>query len=154
MSMICVGVMTCRNTAEHTTIKLRLLRIAQSYNSVINFDINWSEPIMASLPISSCAFSVEDGNGSGNCEMLLLPEGWFVNGKTNNSSTIERMEFIQRIAENVIAEGIPIEFYIGTSGDLPEDYYSQSVDRHQLANFLASHIEKINSMESLHIIVR
>ena len=152
MSMICIGVTKCLNDDELNSIKSKLLRIAKEHNRNVWVEVGWSEPIIYSLPFSSFAFSLEDNASNNNCEMLLLPEGWCHNGKTNNVSVIERMMFIQEIAESILLAGFPIEFYIGTSGELPEDYETKVVAYQHLASFLAEHIEAINSTAAFRII--
>jgi hypothetical protein len=126
--------------------------IAKKHDRNICFEIGWSEPVIHSLPAASFVFSLEDNALNENCEMLLLPDGWYYNGKTNNVAIAERMMFIQEISKSMLLSGFPMEFFIGTSGELPEDYETKVVECHHLASFLAKHIEIINSTSSLHII--
>lgn len=153
MSMICLGVIMCIDEADKDFVKSRLTKIAQLYNRNICFEIDWSEPVMHKFPLSSFTFSVEDDTTSNNCEMLLLPDGWCFNGRSNSIPITDRMMFIQEIAESILLSGFSIEFYIGTSGDLPEDYFTVAINHQDLSTFLVEQIELINTTKSFHIIV-
>ena len=61
----------------------RLMSIAKAHGRDVAFSVDWSEPIIEYLNNSHVVISLLDDPGADNCEMLLLPDGWYHNGCTN-----------------------------------------------------------------------
>ena len=72
-----------------------------------------------------------------NCEMLLLPDGWFFASKTNKLSFKQRMEFLHDIAALLLASNHSVEFYIGSSGTNPDEFLEISVKQAGFIDALA-----------------
>ena len=151
MSSICIGVI---QPVVQEDFGKKLAEVAGRYGRGITFEIGWHEPVLDSLTGKVFVFSLFDYPGSENCEMLLLPDGCFLNGETNNISFRERMELLRDLAGIVLENGSSMEYYIGLSGTLPEEYDTEIVNIADLPQRLEERMDPIEAVYAIHLIVR
>ena len=154
MSNICIGLIRAAQT-EHQLLMEMLLKITHEVGIGVSFNIDWNEPIWDECDENMLFFSICDSSISANCEMLLLPDGWFYNGKMSSIPFADRMIFLQAIAAAVLNMGYSIEYYVGISGTLIEEYCESSVPLHNVADFITNNLYSYTDYvtHSLHVIV-
>ena len=116
MSLICLCITDVIEEKEKFFYMELLEQLASGYGCGVEFCFNWSEPIVENLKGEKYVFGLVDNRNSYNCEMLLLPDGWYYNGYTNDVRFRERMKLLADIAETLLGDGHCVEFYIGCSG--------------------------------------
>lgn len=128
-------------------------RIVNKYGYSVFWGIDWVEPIITTLPSTVLLCNIADTSESNNCEMLLLPDGWYFNGRANTIPARTRMQVLEDVAEYVIDQGYPIEFFLGDSGTLANEYKHVHIDCHQLSDFLCNRLEEIDMDFSLRVTI-
>lgn len=132
----------------------RLCNIAQHHKRGIVFSIDWFEPTVSLRGKNSFFANLLDSPVSDNCEMLLLPDGWYYNGSTNVLGFRRRMEFLQDIANELVAENGFVEFYIGCSGTELQEYRSILIKNENLIDCLEMLFGVSGIDEGIHIVVQ
>ncbi len=96
------------------------------------------EPFVEQLPdISSQSFfSIADDTCYDNCEMFVLPDGCFYNGRTNSIPFIKRMEVLQDVFSFFKCHGISAELFMGDSGGLLEEYHMFCCSIEEIPNII------------------
>lgn len=141
MSLICLGIVKLSLLDHGKRIQDELKKVAAMHNRGICFKIDWYEPLVDTLENIHSIFSLTDSPESDNCEMLFLPDGCYCNEVSNNSSIFERMQYLQNLATIVLSNGHSIEYYIGNSGTLIDEYETISVQCTELSQCL---VRKLN----------
>ena len=150
MSLICIGTTRVIPQKEQNYIKRALSSIAIKYKRGISFDISWHEPIVDSFSNHDFPFSITDAIDCDLCEMFLLPDGWLYNGKVNTVPFLKRMIFLQEIAEWLLTNNYCLDYYIGLSGALPEEYFDIIVTRSDLP-FVLESVMKSDNYYAIHL---
>lgn len=153
MSMICIGVVwpvAKINLPQFTT---QLIQMAHSYSRSVSFNLNWDEPIFSSFSDEVIAFSVEDGIQMGNCEFLLMPDGFYLNNITDSAPFRDRINILQDIASLVVKQNCQIEFFIGDSGSLRSEYKDYYVQVDTMLTLFEQTFTEDHYGEAMHVIV-
>lgn len=153
MSMICIGCINAQSQECHRNLKSNISRLVHAHGYSVCWGIDWIEPIIETLPETTVLFSLTDGIEDDNCEMLLLPDGWFFNGRSNIISARERMQVLEELATYVIGQGHQVEFFLGNSGTLPDEYRHMHVAYYELSDFLWKQLEEINADSAMRVAV-
>ena len=84
MSTICICIVrTMKEQGDKVRYKAQIEPIARRWNCGVKFSVDWPEPIVACAMDDSLVVDITDYPGANNCELLLLPDGWYYNGCTN-----------------------------------------------------------------------
>jgi hypothetical protein len=153
MSMICIGVVGPVEKLRLLEFTAHLNLTARSYSRNISFTLDWDEPIFSSFSDEVLAFSVEDGIQVGNCEFLLMPDGYFLNNISNLEPFHKRIKFLQDIVKLVVNQNCQIEFFIGNSGSLRSEYKDYYVQVNEIPTFFEQIITIEQYGEAMHFIV-
>ena len=137
MSLICLyTVKNIRNNSEKDFFIQQIKTLAKHNNRGIKFFVGWSEPLISHIQKDSLIINIFDSPESDNCELFLLPDGWYINGHTNKSAFSERMKFLQEISNIFIDKKYAIELYLGQSGTHPDDFFDVTLQNHELIDYL------------------
>lgn len=153
MSLICLCVTDNIEEKETMFYKESLTKLVNCYECGVVFSINWTEPIVEYLKDVGFVFGLVDYWGSNNCEMLLLPDGWYHNGYTNDVVFKERIQLLADVANMLLERGHRVEFYIGCSGMEPEDFFDSEIKCSYFIEFLEKTIGTEGAEIGLHITV-
>ncbi|MBR6610351.1 MAG: hypothetical protein IKK99_09065 [Oscillospiraceae bacterium] len=153
MSLFCICVVDIAKNNTTELYKQHLEKIARSHNRGIKFSINWDEPFMKNINNRAFIINLLDNPFSDNCEMLLLPDGWYYNGITNDISFVKRMQYIQEVVNVFRLENYNIDLYIGSSGMETDEFVEASVNYSDLINILVKTIGVDGPEEGMHIII-
>ncbi len=127
-----------------------LEKIAQFYHIELNTSVGWSEPILTCIDKKSVLLNISDENTT-NCELFLLPDGWYYNGKTNNIRFRHRMFLLQTISSFFICFKKGTSLYIGESGTNVDEFLTTSIRYELMTDFLDSTIGKNGVVGGLHV---
>lgn len=137
MSLICLCLVTSNNVSEKSLSYVEELdALVKNYDVNYTIGIDWEEPASSYFPEKSFVISITDGLDEDNCEKFLLPDGWLINGKTNNTSFSQRMRLLEEISSFLKEKECVIEWFIGQSGTLFREYADVSIDCNALAEYL------------------
>lgn len=125
--------------------------LERKYKIGINYSVDWLEPIMMHFKEHSILLSISDSPMSSNCELFLLPDGWFVNGFTNEIRFKERMIVLQEISALFPIDQFDVNLYLAQSGTCCEDYTYIELKSSQLADYLTDTIGKQGIDMGIHI---
>lgn len=153
MSLICLCIADIKEKEEIVFYSQSLTKLADYYKRGIEFSVDWSEPIVDYVKDNYFIINLLDYPNSNNCEMLLLPDGWYHNGYTNDLVFKERMRFLQDIANMLIEGNYRVEFYIGCSGMKTEEFLDVEVKCQHLIDYLEETVGSEGAEEGIHIIV-
>ena len=110
--------------------------LAKYYKCGITFTINWTEPLALHIEKDALIINILDSPETDNCELFLLPDGWYCNGETNQLSFKERMRFLQDICNVFINENYCIDLYFGQSGTEPREFFNVTLKNNELVEYL------------------
>ena len=130
---------------------LNLQKIANKYCRGISFRADWSDPLIDSLKSTYHIISFSDSPTSNDCELFMLPDGWFFNGNTNFEPFAERIKCLKDIIDYLTNNGFFVDIYIGWSGLDRKDFYDIKIKPHNLVSCLTSTIGQHGSEFGLHI---
>lgn len=137
MSLFCLCVVEgAWKKSEKLLYEQKIQSIANHYNRGVKFFVDWLEPIMSTVPKESFVINILDSAESENCELFLLPDGWYCNGETNYLSFKERMSFLQDICNVFINDNYCINLYFGQSGTDPSEFFDVKLITKDLVEFL------------------
>ena len=136
MSQICIGILSVAHEKDVQTLRHEMTQVTKKHHRGIVFDVSWNEPILSTIGDNSLLFSLSDSSNSDNCEMLLLPNNCCYDESCDILPFKERMLFLQDIAAIGLRHGCCVEFFLGTSGTLPEEYAKISITNESLPQFL------------------
>lgn len=138
MSLICLCVVeNIRKNSEIVFYKQQLETVAKHHKRGVKFSVDWSEPIISHIQKDSFIINITDCPESDNCELFLLPDGWYVNGYTNKLPFRERMKFLQDISNIFNSNNYNADLYLGLSGTEPEDFLSITLKNNNLVDYLS-----------------
>lgn len=137
MSSFCLCVVEGIREKDKTVSYVQQIEIlAKYYNRGITFTIDWTEPLASHIEKDALIINILDSPETDNCEVFLLPDGWYCNGETNYLSFRERMRFLQDICNIFINENYCIDLYIGQSGTNPSDFLEVTLKNNDLVEYL------------------
>ena len=119
MSQICICVANQNSIEKMGKIKELLHRCGLF---VFN-ELFYVEPCLRKAQSESkVILSISDDAQFNNCEMLLLPDNCFYNGRSNNIPFSERMQLLKDVFELIVDKNSPIELFVGDSGTPYNDF--------------------------------
>lgn len=152
MSLICLGVVeSLTSISEKAYYSKKLETIAKHHKRGIRFTIDWSEPIISHIQDDAFVISILDCPETDNCELFLLPDGWYYNGKADHLAFYDRMKLLQDISDMFIYDKYSIEWYFGLSGILPEEFPTVVLKVECLTDYLTQTIGIDGADAGLHI---
>ena len=137
MSTICLCIVDHVGYNEKKLYAQQLETLAKLHNRKVKFSVDWVEPLTQKMPRDSFVVSVFDDPLSDNCEMLLLPDGWWHNGKTNNLTFQERMTFLYDLCRTFTDNKYYVDLYLCQSGMEPEDCINVALNIFDLKDYLS-----------------
>lgn len=138
MSLICLCIVeNIKKDSEIVFYTQQLETLAKQHKRGIKFFVDWPEPLLSHIQKDSLVVSISDCPESDNCELFLLPDGWYHNGRTNKLAFRERMKFLEDVSSIFLNGKYNIEIYLGLSGTEPEDFVNVSLKNTDLADYLA-----------------
>lgn len=141
MSLFCICVVeNIKKDSEITLYTQQLETLAKQHKRGIKFFVDWPEPLLSRIQKDSLVMNMNDSPESDNCELFLLPDGWYHNGRTNKLAFRERMKFLEDVSSIFIDRKYSVELYLGLSGTDPEDFFDVSLKNNDLADYLAKTI--------------
>lgn len=140
MSLISLCVINDIKKCDINFYTKQLETLAKSHKRGVKFSIDWPEPLVLQLKNDSFIVNIVDCPKCDNCELFLLPDGWYSNGKTNDLAFRERMKLLREIANIFINRNYSVELYLGESGTPPEDFYDIILNNNELVDYLSSTI--------------
>lgn len=147
MSTVCIGVATKLQPDNVAKCYQDLKAIADKHACGVFFEIEYQEPFLEHFREASIVFSLSDSFVYDNCEMLMLPDGCFINGRSNPISFKTRMKIILDMAVYLKSYSCCLDFFLGHSGEPIEAYITYMVHQHNMLDVL----ELFNSDKSPHI---
>lgn len=153
MSMICLGAIYMPSQNGGQSLMREISRIIHKHGYCVFWGIDWIEPIITTLPSTVILCNIVDNIECNNCEMLLLPDGWFFNGRFNIIPARERMQVLEELAAYVIGQGHQVEFFLGNSGTLPNEYRHMHVAYYELSDFLWKQLKEINADSAMRVTI-
>lgn len=152
MSLICLCIVEdIRNNNDILFYTRQLETIAKNHNRGIKFFVDWSEPVISFIQKDSFIINILDCPTSNNCELFLLPDGWYSNGQADEVAFRERMTFLQEVTSVFISRGHGVELYLGQSGTHPEDFFDVTLNNNDLSGYLAKTIGVDGIDDGVHI---
>lgn len=135
---------------EKKHIFKKIENLAQKYDCAISDYIDWPEPAISAINRESYIISLNDSQKE-NCELFLLPDGWYSNNKTNTQSFIQRVKFFENVSEMIMKDGYTISFYIAQSGTNIDEFKNYVISQSDIARFLVESIGKHGVDTGFHI---
>lgn len=152
MSLICLYIVgDIRNNSEKVFFIQQIKALAKYNNRGIKFFVDWSEPLISRIQRDSLVINILDSPESDNCELFLLPNGWYSNGHTNKLAFDERMKFLQEISNIFIDKRYAIELYLAQSGTHPDDFFDVTLQNHELIDYLTKTVGVDGVDDGFHI---
>ena len=115
MSRICIAII--QTTAEN---RQSVQRIATEYAHKyfgVRFTLSYAEPFLKRYDgMGAVILDITDHKDCENCEMLLLPDGSSVNGRTNPIQMTKRMQALSEMLEKITEVSLRTDLFIGDSG--------------------------------------
>lgn len=153
MSTICIGIVSGIVPEDINHAKNAVSTIARSQHYSVFYDLEYMEPFLDCYPSTALIFSFADTPKFDNCEMLLLPDNCYFNGKTNAILFKDRMQLLYRTAKYFLDRLYSIEFYVGSSGVLYEEFTHHTVSIDNLVELLNMINTNCSQILSLHITI-
>ena len=135
MSKICLALIT--NKSPEKEVIARIKSIVNRVGYEVFFYDRMEEPIIDAYR-NSYIISFADSKNHDNCEMLLLPNGWYYNGITNSLTFIFRMGVIKRVINELIGQGCHVEFFVGDSGTLYDEFCHYECNINEFSQLIAT----------------
>ena len=151
MSLFCICVGGKVGDIDVHCLKQQIKSLARHYNCEVEFSVNWAEPILSCFDMDAFTINVLDNLMSNNCDFLLLPDDWYINGLTNSMKFKDRMLLLRDISQTIINVNNTVNIYLGQSGTLPEEFTHFSIKVEELINFLSNTIGNDGVFDGIHI---
>jgi len=152
MSLFCLCVVeNIRENSEVIFYTQQIKTIAKHYKRGIKFVVDWYEPIISCIQKDSLVINILDCSECDNCELFLLPDGWYSNGQTNKLAFRERMKFLQDICNIFIDGKYSVDLYLGQSGIRPEEFVDVTINSKDLTDYLTKTIGVNGIEDGVHI---
>lgn len=151
MSKLCIAIFNNFPGIGNTKKQIDLL--LNSFNLGIFYEQSNDEPVLSEFQNkSNIICSLSDNCIYNNCEMLLLPDNCFLNGKSNAVPFQERLSQIEEILKAILNNAQKIDLFIGDSGANWDDYVHYDINIHEFLRIASS----LNSMNppDLHFIIK
>lgn len=154
MSSFCLCIVEGIREKDKTVFYAKLIEnLAKHYKRGITFTIDWTEPIASHIEKDALVINILDSLKTDNCELFLLPDGWYFNGQTNYLSFKKRMRFLQDICNVFNNENYCINLYFGQSGTDPSEFLDVTLKNNDLAEYLTKTIGTYGIDDGIHICV-
>ncbi len=119
-------IIKCEKSKDILTSVNEVLKICHNYNLGVFFDTDYYEPVFQHMNReNTLLISIADSAEYNNCDMLLLPDDCYINGKSNKRPFIERAAFIQKMVQSIFENAYSVEVFIGDSGTQLCEYHHQ-----------------------------
>lgn len=141
MSKICIAVLTQNTNCDSECIQKRATNIAVANNFGVFFSLQYEEPFLSSYNIPHQIVSFADSFEYDNCEMLLLPNHAVFNGKTNDTSLIERLQKICLVL-NELSQFGNVELFVGDSGTSYSEFVEKNICLNEFASIACKLLEE------------
>ena len=151
MSLFCFCIVENIKKSEIDLCSQKLKTLAKKHNRGIKFSIDWSDPILSGIKKDSFIINITDNPESDNCELFLLPDGWYYNGETNELAFSERMLLLQDISNVFIDRGYIVEIFLGVSGMRPDELFNVKLKMEDLINYLTKTVGVVGADGGTHI---
>lgn len=98
-----------------------------------------------------CSFS--DDYRFDNCEMLLLPDNWWLDDKTNIVPFYTRMELLKQVIEKICKVADKVELYVGDAGgNTIEEFDKVYIEIQSFPNIMNRLFTNTDSFPAFHFI--
>lgn len=154
MSTVCMFVISTINSTTINITKNKISDFAKSNNRGVTFCVDWQEPLLSAFTDEELVVSLKDSPNNTNCEMMLLPDNWYINGLTNSSPFSERAKFLKAIASIILEIVNSVDLYIFTSGTPAEELIKTTSKCECLVKCLVETVGEYGPDMGLHIVVR
>ena len=152
MSLICLCVVKdVRCEKEKNFYIKQIEELAKQNKRGVKFYIDWFEPLLSYINKDSFVINILDSPKSDNCELLLLPDNWSINGISDKLSFRERICFLQDIAKVFVNRNHSVELYLSESGTCIEDFLNITLKINNLVNYLSESVGIYGIDDGLHI---
>lgn len=152
MSLFCLCIVgDIKNNSEIAFFTQQIKSLAKHNNRGIKFFVDWSEPLISRIQKDSLIINILDSPASDNCELFLLPDGWYNNGNTNKLAFSKRMKFLQDVSNIFINRKYSVELYLGQSGTHPDDFFDVTLKNHNLIDYLTKTVGVYGADDGVHI---
>lgn len=135
MSKICLALITNKSPEEE--IRVRIKEIVNHAGYEVFFYDRMEEPIIDEY-LNSFIISFADSKKHDNCEMLLLPDGWYHNGITSSTPFISRVRIIESAIKELILQGCHVDLFIGDSGTLYEEFSHYKCNINEFSHMIST----------------
>ena len=153
MSLLCLCVIENIDKNDEILYSQQIEKISKLYGYGIKYGVDWIEPIASQIKCDSLIISITDCPTSNNCELFLLPDGWYANGQTNPLIFKERMIFLQEIASIFSTPKHTVNFYLAESGTDSKEYSETYLKSNELVCYLTNTVGVYGINTGVHIII-
>lgn len=154
MSLVCLCVI---DNIEEKSDKFfcfkQIEELAEQYQCGIKCGVDWFEPFVSHIKKDSFVINIVDYPKYDNCEMFLLPDGWYNNGKSNKSLFVERIKLLQDVSSFLIDKNNSVSFYIAQSGTSFDEFSHITLKTNELTAYLAKTLGTYGLEDGVHIII-
>lgn len=152
MSLLCLYFIENISEKDKKLCVQQIENNSKSYNCGVKFCIDWQEPFISNI-VKENTFIVNiiDSPTKDNCDFFLIPDAWFINGKTNDIAFNKRMFFLEEIARVFLNINCSVDLYIGQSGTELEDFTYVLLNNKNLVDYLSKSIGIYGAEDALHI---
>lgn len=141
MSKVCVIVV---GDNIDNLLKKKVDRIISDFGLGVFFELSYPEPFLSVFGGRySLICNISDNHKYDNCEMLLLPDDCFFNGRSNPIPFHVRMTQIECILKTILEQTDNVDLFIGNSGTIYCEYDHYDI---QIQDFLTTS-SILNSLE-------
>ena len=154
MSKICIIIIN--NPADYNpAIRKNVASIIERHGLGVFFDSICDEPLLTCFS-NHCSIEIADTPSNNNCEMFLLPDSCYFNGKNNSYSFKNRMKILQEIIEFLYDSKFKLDLFLGDSGTDYDEFKTIKSLPHQLAEILCNNYydNELCVTNDLHVIIR
>lgn len=115
MSKLCLVIFKCLH--EEVELRSRVQEILHTKNFALFDRISYCEPFLSEFFCEDkIMYSIADTYDYDNCEMLLLPDSCFYNGRSNPVLFQERIRLLQNVLYVILEHSETVDVFIGDSG--------------------------------------
>lgn len=154
MSSVCLCVIdNIKEKSDKLFCSKQIEELAKYYQCGIKCGVDWLEPFVSHIKKDSFVINIVDYPKCDNCEMFLLPDGWYNNGQSNKLPFIERIKLLQDISRFLLKKNNPVSFYIAQSGTSFDEFSHITLEINNLTDYLAKTIGTYGLEDGVHIII-
>ena len=154
MSTICIAVLQDQKPINQRA-KKELCDILQNKGLYCFFDLKYREPFLENIGKYQCV-SISDDSEFDNCEMFLLPDRCFYNGKTNLLPFSNRMSVLEDVTSVLQKNEYQVEWFIGDSGTPFDEFQTLECLTCDLSKVISQNFFDFKTavQKDIHIIVK